>query len=199
MTEAGANALDQHEQFEDGCTEYYNQLFRHALRLTRNQTEAEEITQNAFLRFLRLMKRKQWKMEVKYVQAYLGKIVNNLWIDMLNRRRKEMAVSYDDDKIRETLEQEAAQSDDSVASIENRIYFKELYRALPLNVILGGLSEYEKQLLLLKKVDERSIKEIAAIVGKEVCQVRYDLQKLEAKLRYRVRKLVKETDNNNLL
>ena len=195
MEVASASALDQ--QFEQIYTTHYDQLFHHALRLTNNQTEAEEITQTAFMRFLLRVKRK--KKEVRYVQAYLSKTVNNLWIDVLNRRRKEMAVSYDDDQIRETLEHEAAQSDDSVSSIENRIYFKELQRALPLKVILGGLEEYEKQLLLLKKVDERSIKEIAVIVGKDICQVRYDLQKLGAKLRYRVRKLVKETGDGNLL
>jgi RNA polymerase sigma factor (sigma-70 family) len=199
MTQASANALSQQEQFDQLCADHYDNLLRYALRLTGNQTEAEELTQTAFLRFLRLMKRKQWKVEVTYVQAYLNKIVNNLRNDMWKRLGKEKAVSYDDDKIREKLEREAAESDDSVSSMENRIYFKELRRALPLSVILGRLSDYEKQLFLLKKMDGQSTKEIAALVGKEVCQVRYDLQKLDAKIRYRVRKLIKETGDGNLL
>lgn len=194
MAEAGTVPFDESDQLEQVCNENYNRLFHFALRLTRNQTEAEEITQTAFLRFLRLMKRKK-KPEIQSQQAYLSTTIHNLWIDLLKNRRKEMAVSLDDDKVREKLEREAAESDDSATSLENRIYYKELHRTLPLKVILGGLSDYDKQLLILRRVEERSVKEIAELLDREVCQVRYDLQKLEAKIRYRVRKLVTENDH----
>ena len=191
MSEPNETILDQ-QIFNQKSKEYYDLLVRLILRRTNNKEEAQDIAQTAFMRFLRLMKRKQWKLEIKYVQAYLNRIALNLCNDGWRQKEKEKAVSYDDDKTREALDREAAQSDESVITMENRIYFKELYRTLPLNVILTGLNEYEEQIFLLRRVDGLSIKEIAPVVNREVCQVRYDLQKIEARIRYRVRKVIRE-------
>lgn len=175
----------------------YDHLLRYASYLTHNSTEAEEITQTAYLRYLSIMERNHWKVEIRNVQAYLRSIARNLCNDMWMQGRVTV-VSYDDNNIRKELETSEAKSNDSVTSIENRIYFEELYRALPLNVILGGCSEYEMELLQLNAIDEMSPEEIAQIVGKEVSQVRYDLQKNYAKIRYRVRKLINKTGDDNL-
>lgn len=191
MNEAIANSIDQLELFQKNSTEYYDYLFRHVLRLTRDRTDAEEITQTVFMKFLKLLNGKD-KKEIRSVKAYLARTATNLCKDMWSRRRKEMSVSYEDEHVREKLEREAVESDDSVARLENGIYYKERYRSLPLNTIFSGLTEYEIEILYLRRVDEISIKEIALIVGKEVSAVRYDLQKLEARIRHRVRKLTTE-------
>src|ERR1041385_5607076 len=188
MSETIATVFGQ-QLFEQNSKQYYDRLFRRVFQLTGNTEEAEDITQASFVRFLRLMKRKQWQLEITYVQAYLARIATNLINDRWTEKGKEQLVSYDDDKTREAVELETAQTDESVVTIENRIYFKELYRALP-KAVLAGLNEYERQILLLRRVDKLSIKEVAEIVGKDVCRVRYDLQKIEARLRYRVRKMI---------
>lgn len=179
------------ESFEENSSEYYATLFRTVLRLTGDQEEAEDLAQTAFVRFLRLMTRKQWDLEIDHVQAYLTRIARNLVNDRWREKGKEKAVSYDDDKTREAVDRETAQTDESVVTMDNRIYFKELYRTLP-NVILAGMSQYEEQIFLLRRIEELSLREVADTVGKEICKVRYDLQKVEARIRYRARKIIGE-------
>jgi RNA polymerase sigma-70 factor, ECF subfamily len=191
MSEASVDTIDRQNLFEQNSGEYYTYLFRQALRITRNRDDAEEITQTAFVQFLEQMQRKNWTFEVKSVRAYLRKAADNLCKDMWKRRAKEKSVSYDDEHVREALELQAAETDDSVARMENRIYYRQLYATLP-NVIMGGSSPYEQQLLQLRRIDGLSLKEIAPIVGKDVCQIRYDLQKVEARIRHRVRKIMDE-------
>ena len=189
MSEPSATAINP-GSFEKDSAQYYDMLFRLVLRHTSDPGEAEDLAQTAFTRFLRLMKRKQWKVEIADIQAYLARIAINLCKDGWKRKEREKAVSYDDDHTREEMDRQTAQADDSVLSIENRIYAKELYRSLPIKVILAGLDEYEKQIFLLRRVDELSIKEVADTVQREICQVRYDLQKIEARIRYRSRKVI---------
>jgi RNA polymerase sigma factor (sigma-70 family) len=188
MSEPNASTFDQ-KDFAELYGEYHDVLIRLVMRLTSDREEADDIAQTAFLRFIRLMKRKQWKIEIKDVQAYLARIAINLCNDRWKAKGKENAVSYDDNKTREAVDRETAQTDDSVATMENRICAKELYRALP-KVIMAGLNDYEEQIFLLRRVDGLSIKEVADTVGRSICQVRYDLQKVEARIRYRVRKVI---------
>ena len=188
MSELSATTNDQ-KDFASLYREHYDLVFRLVMRLTSDREEAEDIAQTTFVRFFRLIKR---KIKINDDQAYLARIAINLCNDRWKRKGKENAVSYDDDKTREAMDRQTAQSDESVATMENRIYAKELYSKLPLNVIMSGLSDYEKEIFSLRKVDELSIKQVADTVGREICQVRYDLQKIEARIRYRVRKLIGE-------
>jgi RNA polymerase sigma-70 factor (ECF subfamily) len=188
MSELSATTNDQ-KDFASLYHEYYDLVFRLVMRLTSDREEAEDIAQTTFVRFFRLMKR---KIKINDDQAYLARIAINLCNDRWKRKGKENAVSYDDDKTREAMDRQTAQSDESVVTMENRIYAKELYSKLPLNVIMTGLSDYEKEIFSLRKVDELSIKQVAETVGRDICQVRYDLQKIEARIRYRVRKLIGE-------
>jgi RNA polymerase sigma factor (sigma-70 family) len=138
------------------------------------------------MKVLEQMQRPNWKIDTKSIRAYLGQTARNLHRDRW--RSKSKTISYDDKDVRETIEQQAAVNDDSVARMDNRIYYKELFEALP-NVILKDSTDYERQLLQLRKVDQLPWEEIAEIVGRSVNQVRYDLHKLEARLRYRVARI----------
>lgn len=183
---------------KDELTQYYDYAFRRALRLTQDRTEAEDITQQAFLSCLRYMDQKGWKVASESVKYYLAKTVDNISQD-IRRRRAETPASCDDEHTREALERGAAQSDESIANIENRIYYKEIYEALPLKMILGGLTAFEKQLLFLRYVDGKPVTEISAITGQDHKRVRYDLMKLQVKIRSRVRKLIKKDKTANEL
>lgn len=183
---------DLRREFEQKWLEYYEATFIYVLRKVRNKADAEDITQITFQRFLAHMERVQWKTEVKNLRAYLMSAAANLCVDFLNRNIEETQVSYDDqadEQTRNDLRDQAIQRDDSYTRIEARIFYEELYKSLPLEVILSRLSEYELNLLHLHAVEELTAEEIAKIVDNDVRQVRYDLQKLYAKIRYRARKL----------
>lgn len=188
MNGANTTVIDDRQFFEQHSGELYESLFRQVIKLTRNRRDAEDITQSAFMKVLEQMQRPNWKIDTKSIRAYLGQTARNLHRDRW--RSKSTTISYDDNDIRETIEQQAAVNDDSVARMDNRIYYKELFEALP-NVILKDSTDYERQLLQLRKVDQLPWEEIAEIVGRSVNQVRYDLHKLEARLRYRVAKITK--------
>jgi RNA polymerase sigma factor (sigma-70 family) len=186
MNGANTSVIDDRQFFEQHSGELYESLFRQVIKLTRNRRDAEDITQSAFMKVLEQMQRPNWKIDTKSIRAYLGQTARNLHRDRW--RSKSKTISYDDNDVRETIEQQAAVNDDSVARMDNRIYYKELFGALP-NVILKDSTDYERQLLQLRKVDQLPWEEIAEIVGRSVNQVRYDLHKLEARLRYRVARI----------
>jgi RNA polymerase sigma factor (sigma-70 family) len=186
MNGANTSVIDDRQFFEQHSGELYESLFRQVIKLTRNRRDAEDITQSAFMKVLEQMQRPNWKIDTKSIRAYLGQTARNLHRDRW--RSKSKTISYDDNDVRETIEQQAAVNDDSVARMDNRIYYKELFEALP-NVILKDSTDYERQLLQLRKVDQLPWEEIAEIVGRSVNQVRYDLHKLEARLRYRVARI----------
>jgi len=186
MNGANTSVIDNRQFFEQHSGELYESLFRQVIKLTRNRRDAEDITQSAFMKVLEQMQRPNWKIDTKSIRAYLGQTARNLHRDRW--RSKSKTISYDDNDVRETIEQQAAVNDDSVARMDNRIYYKELFEALP-NVILKDSTDYERQLLQLRKVDQLPWEEIAEIVGRSINQVRYDLHKLEARLRYRVARI----------
>jgi DNA-directed RNA polymerase specialized sigma24 family protein len=107
--------------------------------------------------------------------------------------------NYDEERLREALARDTIQVDDSVARIDEEIYHRELYQALPWKVILGGFGEYEKRLLILSMVEEMSAKEVAQALGTDISKVRYDLNKLRAKIRARVKRLLKQDEAANKL
>lgn len=202
MNKASALANERRQQFDQNCAEYYSSLLRYLLFVTRNLTVAEEIAQKTFLRFLSRMNRTQWEVEVKNVKAYLMTTARRLCIDMWKGAGEEELVSYDDEQneqVQEALQRRAKECDETVARIENSIYYKELYQSLPLNIILAGMSEYEKSILYMNAVDEMSAEEIAPIVKEAPGQVRYDLQKIHSRLGYRVRKFIEENGGNSPL
>jgi len=186
MSSANASVLDNRQFFEQHSGELYESLFRQVIKLTRNRRDAEDITQTAFMKVLEQMQRPNWKIDTKSIRAYLGQTARNLHRDRW--RSKSKTISYDDDDVRETIEQETVAKDDSVARMDNRIYYKELFDALP-NAILKDTTDYELQLLQLRKVDQLSWEEIAQTVGRSPNQVRYDAHKLDARIRYRVAKI----------
>ena len=192
-----ANAEEQRQQFELRWLEYYNFVFGFVFRLLRNRDDAEEVTQTTFLRFLAAMERRDWK--VKHIKAYLRTTAKHLCYELWEHRREEgPTVSTNDEhdeKTQRDLERRAVESDNSMRELEDRIDYQKLFESLP-HTIFDGLSEYDLELLTLDIIEELPNKEIAEIVGKDVASVRYHLQKLRARLRYRGRKYLEGTDGN---
>lgn len=204
MSESSAEAMDPRQLFEQNCSEYRNYLLNFLCRVIGDRAEAEELTQDSFLHLLAFMERKQWQAVIRSPKAYL--IATAIHVrrdkkrgkDLWKGRREEGSVDYDDEQaehIRKVLDREAVKHNDPTDEIEDGIFFKELYKELPVNTLLSGLSRYEAEIFRLK-ADGFSTKEIGQVVQKPEAQVRYDLQKLNAKFRYRVRKVLGDSGGN---
>lgn len=105
----------------------------------------------------------------------------------------------EDQKLREALERETIEVEDSVARIDNEIYHKELLRTIPWSLVLRALTQNEKKLFDLSFIEGRSTTEVAEILGTDVSQTRLDLNSLRAKIRNRVRLFLKEHKAENEL
>lgn len=182
-------AHERREQFTLKYPEYRQHVFRYTLSLTRNETEAEEIADEVIFRFYKSMDGRRWQFDVQNVKAYLLTIARKVCVEWW-RRPKGESLAHDDDEqseqLRGPLERLAMSENDHTRRLESEIYYKELLRRLPKN-LLAKLSEYELQLLRMHAVWDYSTAEIADELGKTEERVRYDVTKLMGKLRYRGR------------
>lgn len=201
MKEANADADVARAVFGQACADCYEQVHRYVLKLTRNRADADDLVQGGVEHAFDYMERNGWQPEVKSVKAFLCTIATNLCRDMWKKRKGETQMIYDGEDGEQLLKALARksmqQSRDFITSTEDGIYFEERCRRTPWHVILHELSEYEMQLLNLNAIKDLSVTEIADAVGKDVSIVRYDLQKLYARLRARARTVVRAAEGGD--
>lgn len=77
--------LDRSKDFEQLVIEHIDMMYAVALKLTRNPTEAEDLTQNAVLKALRFHDRFQ---EGTYIKAWLLTILRNTFINDYRRKSR---------------------------------------------------------------------------------------------------------------
>jgi DNA-directed RNA polymerase specialized sigma24 family protein len=161
-------------------------LFAIVFSLTKDCELAHEVAQQTMVQYLRRMEKEHWQLEIENEGAYLVRIAKNLVNDGWRANGKAEFMSLDeqlDDRLLKVLSQLCETS-----NIENQIYFAELLRKMPSKTIFGGLNKYERNLFQLQ-VDGLSNEAIAQEVSKDTSIVRYELQKINYKIRARVRKI----------
>ena len=201
MSESDHDGNQKRREFDEKWHIHYKNLYPYVLNLTRNKADAEDITQETLMRYRQHMEKKQWETKIEDADAYRRGIAYNLYMDLCKRRKREGQVSTDnedDERTSKEAERKSGACDSTIAKIEADMHYKKLFRTLPLKVILSGLSEYELKLLRLKKVEGKSNEEVAETLNEDVFRVRYDSNKLDAKLRYRVKKL-QQPENGRFL
>ncbi len=185
-------AIERRHQFFANWEGYSVMLFLYILKKIRNRVDAEDLAVQTLVNFLVFMEGRQWQEDIRSVTAYLKTIARNLCVEWLRRHGKEMSMDHDDEqgkKARKALERDAVEENNPTSRLEEIIRSSEEFHSRPLKIILGGLSEYELRLLYMHAVDEMKAEEIATAVSGNVDSVRYQLNKLYAKIRYRVGRL----------
>ncbi|HBB96008.1 MAG TPA: hypothetical protein DC054_11520 [Blastocatellia bacterium] len=76
---------------------------------------------------------------------------------------------------------------------DNRIDALELAKTLPFRVLMGHLSEHELLLASLYYVGDLSVDQIAEKLGEDTQAVRFNLNRLKIKIRYRARRIIGST------
>lgn len=136
------------------------ELIGYAQRFVHNQATAEDLVQDAFLRYEEL------KESVAHPKAWLYRVTRNLAFNHL-RGRKEMVVLDE-----QVVGEEQRQPDGSDSP---RLALEKLQRLHTVQTLIEGLPEREKQLLKLKFEEELSYKEISQVTGLSVSNVGYVL------------------------
>jgi len=135
-------------------TQLYNQnfdrIYRYVYVKVRNQAEAEDLTQDVFIKALESISSYQWR-NLPFA-AWLFKIAHNRVIDHMRKLSKEKRASLD--------EAQAQSMEDPVDITEREFEVYQLKKALE------QLPEAQREVATLRFIAQLSIAEVAKTLGK---------------------------------
>jgi RNA polymerase sigma-70 factor (ECF subfamily) len=162
--------------FRELVLEHSHAMFRLAWRLTSDESAAEDIVQEAFIKAWR--KIGNFRMESSF-RSWLHRITVNTAMDYLRRqaRRKQFETTEP--------EFESVQMGTVSPAVDTQIDIREQTEAAMMN-----LSETERSALLLKHFEGHSIKEIAQIMETTTGACKQTIFRAVKKMRIALRPLV---------
>ncbi|MFO7775503.1 MAG: sigma-70 family RNA polymerase sigma factor [Candidatus Hydrogenedentota bacterium] len=174
-----ANPEERSSEFEDLVLSHMDMLYAVALKLTRNATDAQDLTQNTVLKALRFHDKFR---EGTYIKAWLLTILRNTFINEYRRqvRRPTFVELSGTEPAKNTA------PDPSVPYEPKDNSSNELFELLDDEVKLAieSLPDDFKQAVIMADLEDKSYKEIAAVMD---CPLGTVMSRL-----YRGRKLLRE-------
>ncbi len=147
------------QEFEQVALGHLDALFASALRLTKNQRDAEDLVQDTFLRAYRFFDKFERGTNIK---AWLFKILTNTFINRYRRKVKERAVTEGSEREAVTERLLAKDSQEHQSNPEEAV-FERLLSDDVLRAI-DGLPDDFRMVVVLADLQEFSYKEIAEIM-----------------------------------
>jgi RNA polymerase sigma-70 factor (ECF subfamily) len=146
------------------------QVHRHALRLTGNRSDADDLTQEVFLRVFR-----SWESYTPGTfEGWLHRVTTNLFLDQARRKRR---LRFDP----------LADSADSLGGLGSSPASHELaldgVLDADVEAALSGLTPEFRDAVLLADVDGLSYEEVAQVLGLKLGTVRSRIHRGRARLR----------------
>jgi RNA polymerase sigma-70 factor (ECF subfamily) len=138
--------------------------------LGRVHHEAEDIVQETFIRFYHQI-RKKGAGSVKHLPTWLFRVAHNLTLDMLRKQKRRQPQPQSVVRDERTSGEAIADEMDALG---------EMLRRESQQVALKALSELEvqyRQVLLLKIIQEMSLRQVAEVVGVSLSTVNYRLNR----------------------
>jgi RNA polymerase sigma-70 factor (ECF subfamily) len=153
---------------------HQSRIHRLTSHLLRSRAEAEDVTQETFIRAYRALARFDGRSEP---YTWLYRIAVNLSLNAIRSRKARRATADTDDPRFDALAQEARSADDPPADAAQR----QLYEALARGI--DALSETLRTTLVLVCVDGRSHEEASAILGAPEGTIAWRVHEARKKLR----------------
>jgi RNA polymerase sigma factor (sigma-70 family) len=154
-------------------TEHRSELLAHASRVLKDSAKAEEITQDALIKFM--LAAPELESDV-HALSYLHRTIENLCIDLFRMEgRRPNLVVLDE----ATAEIEATWQDDG----DHSAVLSAAEDAAIVRQALSMLSPAERAALVMWEVEGRSTEEIAAELGIKTAAVRHTVSRARASLR----------------
>lgn len=152
--QVGAAALEGGAMHDTAALRYLDELFRYAMVLTRNQTDAEDLVQETYVRGLKAIGSLQPDSNLK---SWLFTILRNTWLNQLRQvRAAPRIIELDTDE--GTADLAVATSKDPHA-----LYVEAQERDLVREAILLLPLEF-REIILLREYEELSYQEIAKLL-----------------------------------
>jgi len=174
----------QTEFLERAVEQYGKATYNFAFRLTHNDADARDLTQDAFLRVYRAWR--SFKPGTSFL-SWIYRIVTNLHRDELRRQKGRYLVEIPQDNEPQTS---AANRPLAENPIDDLV---EGYLSEPVSKALAALSSEQRRIIVLADIEECSYAEIAGIVGCSVGTVRSRLHRARSQLRKLVIRNVKSS------
>jgi RNA polymerase sigma-70 factor, ECF subfamily len=169
-----AAATPEQIAFVERAMELYGrQTYNYAYRLTGNEPDARDLTQEAYIRVFRA-----WESfrEGTSFLSWIYRIVTNLYRDELRRRKGIFTQPLpEDNRAQERPVDDEAH--DPIAAIHERQLSATMERSL------ASLTPEQRAVIVLADVEEYSYQDIADIIGCSIGTVRSRLHRARAQLR----------------
>jgi RNA polymerase sigma factor (sigma-70 family) len=161
-------------------TEHRSELLAHASRVLKDSAKAEEITQDALIKFMLAAPELE---STEHALSYLHRTIENLCIDLFRMEgRRPNLVVLDD----ATAEIEASWQDNG----DHSVAISAAEDAAIIRQALAMLSPAERAALVMWEMEGRSTEEIAAELGIKESAVRHTVSRARASLRRVLSELV---------
>ena len=162
------------EFLERAMEQYGKAVYNFAYRLTGNEADARDLTQDAFIRVYRA-----WRSFVPGTSflSWIYRIVTNLHRDELRRRKGRFQEEIPEDNAPQEF---AGNRPLAVTPIDDYV---DRQLGEPLSRALAQLSTDQRQVIVLADIEEYSYQEIAEIMGCSIGTVRSRLHRARALLR----------------
>jgi RNA polymerase sigma factor (sigma-70 family) len=161
------------ESYRFLVNKYQHFAYTLAVRITRNDEDAEEVTQDAFVKAYTSLS--QFKGESKF-STWLYKIVLNLAMSKV-RRRKEAHQYIDDLNLQTTVDNDGARKS------ERSYYVEQAIASLP---------EDEAAIVTLFYMEDQSLEEISRVVNLSLSNTKVKLFRARKKMAEMLKSLLKE-------
>ncbi len=152
---------------------YGRQTYNYAYRLTGNEADARDLTQEAFIRVFRAWR--SFQPGTSFL-SWIYRIVTNLHRDELRKRKGVFLQELPADNMLHELPADASQHD-PIATLHER------QLSAPVQQALSHLTADQRAVVLLADVEERSYQEIADIMACSIGTVRSRLHRARLQLR----------------
>jgi RNA polymerase sigma factor (sigma-70 family) len=158
---------------ENAMEQYGRQTYNYAYRLTGNEPDARDLTQEAFIRVFRA-----WESfrEGTSFLSWIYRIVTNLYRDELRRRKGVFTQPLPEDNQPQDRPHDD-EAHDPIATMHERQLSAAMERALSM------LTSDQRAVVVLADVQEYSYQDIADIIGCSIGTVRSRLHRARAQLR----------------
>ena len=163
---------------------YGKATYNFAYRLTRNESDASDLTQEAFIRVFRAWR--SFKPGTSFL-SWIYRIVTNLHRDELRRRKGRYQ-----EEIPESNEPQHFGSGRPLA-VQPIEEYMDGYLSEPVSKALSDLTAEQREIVLLADVEDFSYQEIGEVIGCSVGTVRSRLHRARGQLRKLVNRHMKSS------
>ena len=161
--------------FSQAALEHLDSLYGYALILTRDQTAAEDLVQETYLRAVRAFGQLMANSNLK---GWLFVIMRNAWLNQLRHTRSgPRFVELDDENVAESFYQ-----NDRVNEDPHVVYLRKLERE-QIRAAIADLPELYREIIVLRDLEGFSYQEIATMLSCPAGTVMSRLGRARAKLR----------------